>query len=133
MLGGGGRTSDKFIVQRSGILEKLLPGDLILADRGFNVKEEVQLYCAEIQVPAYTKGKKQLSPVDIEYSRNLSRVRIHVERVIGVLRQKFRILHNVMPISTVSRAPSNAPALVDQIVYVCCSLTNISPSVVPFN
>ena len=31
---GGGRCSDKFIIDNSGILNKLIPGDTILADRG---------------------------------------------------------------------------------------------------
>ena len=31
----GGRTSDKHIVQKSGILSNLLPGDIIMADWGF--------------------------------------------------------------------------------------------------
>lgn len=30
----GGRTSDKFLTDNCGILDKLLPGDLVLADRG---------------------------------------------------------------------------------------------------
>ncbi|KAG8198010.1 hypothetical protein JTE90_001850 [Oedothorax gibbosus] len=102
-------------------------------NRGFNVKDEVELYCAEIKVPAFTKGKKQLSPLDIENTRALAHVRIHVERVIGVLRQKYRILHDIMPISLIKKTTKDAPSTVDQIVYVCCCLTNMCPSVVPFD
>ena len=59
--GWGGRASDKHITENSGILSHLLPGDQILADRGFNVEETAGLYCAEVKIPPFTRGKKQLS------------------------------------------------------------------------
>ncbi|ESO85592.1 hypothetical protein LOTGIDRAFT_98628, partial [Lottia gigantea] len=33
--GWGGRTSDKHVTENSGFLSNILPGDLVLADRGF--------------------------------------------------------------------------------------------------
>jgi hypothetical protein len=33
----GGRASDKFIVEKSGFMNYLLPGDEIMADRGFTM------------------------------------------------------------------------------------------------
>lgn len=30
-------------------LDKLLPGDLVLADQGFDIKESVGLMCAEVK------------------------------------------------------------------------------------
>ena len=64
----------------------LLPSDLVLADRGFNIEESVGLYAARLQIPSFTKGKPQLSALDIETTRSLANVRIHVERVIGAVR-----------------------------------------------
>ena len=57
----GGRASDKTIVEASGILKKLLPGDVVIADRGFNVEDSVGLYAASLKIPAFTRGKLQLS------------------------------------------------------------------------
>ena len=75
-----GRASDQIIRQQCGILENLLPGDIILADRGFTVEDTVSLYCAVIP---FTKGKKLLSRHEVDWSREISHVRIHVERVIS--------------------------------------------------
>jgi len=56
--GWGGRISDQYLTENCGILNQLLPGDQILADRGFNIQETVGLYCAEVKLPPFTKGKK---------------------------------------------------------------------------
>ena len=71
--------SDKHLTENYGLLSHLSYGDQILADHGFNVQESVGLYCAEIVVPLFTRGKKQLSRLEIDKARQLSRVRIHVE------------------------------------------------------
>lgn len=76
--GWGGRTSDKYLTENSTFLDNLLPGDLVLADRGFNIHESVGLMCAEVKIPAFTKGKKQLSAYDVESTRKIAHVRIHV-------------------------------------------------------
>ena len=88
----GGRASDKQITQECGILDLLLPGDLVLAVRGFNIYELVGMHQAEAKLPAFTKGKMQLSGRDVQESRELAVVRIHVERLIGILKQKYSIL-----------------------------------------
>ena len=97
--GWGGRVSDCYLTENSGILDKLLPGDVILADRGFNVHEAAGIYCAEVKLPPFTKGKKQLSRCEVNKARELSRVRTHVQRVIGLLRLKYKILRSTLPIN----------------------------------
>ena len=56
----GGRVSDKYITEHCGILDKLLPGDLVLADRGFTIQDSVGLHCAEVKTPPFTKGRNNL-------------------------------------------------------------------------
>jgi len=55
--GWGGRASDKFITEHCGLLNKLLPGDLVLAGRGFDIEDSLGLYAAHLQIPSFTKGK----------------------------------------------------------------------------
>ena len=79
--GWGGRTSDKHITEHSGYLKNLLPGDIVLADRGFNVRvaDSVAVMGATLDLPAFTKGREQLSASEIESTRRIASVRIHVE------------------------------------------------------
>ncbi|XP_060075795.1 uncharacterized protein LOC132555464 [Ylistrum balloti] len=130
--GWGGRTSDKQITENCDLLQHLLPGDLVLADRGFDIAESVGLKCAEVKIPAFTKGKKQLSALEVEQTRKIAHVRIHVERVIGLVRNKYTILKGTLPIDYLQSDHEEVP-LVDKIVTVCCALTNLCDSVVPFN
>ena len=71
--GWGGRASDKYITEHCGLLENLQPGDLVLADRGFDIEESCALYAAQLQIPSFTKGKAQLSPVDYSQSCQCAR------------------------------------------------------------
>jgi len=86
-----GRTSDKFLTENCGFLDKLFPGDMVMADRGFTINESVGMKQAKLVIPALTKGKSQLDPVDVKKTRGIASVRIHVERVIGLLRRKYTI------------------------------------------
>ena len=69
-----------------------------MADRGFTCQDHIGMYIAEIKMPPFTNGKKQLEKVDVDWSRELSLVRIHVERVIGVLNQKYTVLQSILPV-----------------------------------
>lgn len=66
--GWGGRTTDPHITANSGFLDNLLPGDLVLADRGFTIKDQVGLYCARVETPAFSRGKKQLGASSSSYT-----------------------------------------------------------------
>uniref|UniRef100_A0A3Q4HKB2 THAP-type domain-containing protein n=1 Tax=Neolamprologus brichardi TaxID=32507 RepID=A0A3Q4HKB2_NEOBR len=127
---GGGSASDRHITEKCGILQRLLPGDVVLADRGFDIRDPVGMMCAEVKIPAYTKGFCQLDARDIEDTRAIAHLRIHVERVIGTLRNKFKMLHTTMPIRLRLPCEGEDVTLLDKIVKVCCVLVNMCPSVV---
>lgn len=132
----GGRTSDKYLTENSGFLDNLLPGDTVMADRGFTISESVGLKQGKLLIPAFTKGKDQLDPLDVEKSRGIASVRIHVERVIGLLRRKYTILESILPTDFLASNP-NGPhesqiPVIDRIVRVSSALINLCPPIVPF-
>lgn len=67
-----------------------------MADRGFNVAEELAVLGVKVIIPAYTKGKNQLSQAEVTASREISCRRIRVEQVIGRMK-RFHILKNTVP------------------------------------
>ena len=104
-----GCTSDEFLTENCNILDKLLPGDMVMADRGFTMAQSVGLKQANLEIPVFTKGKAQLDPVDIETSRGTANVRIHVERVIGLVRCKYTILQSTLPVDYLTCSKSGGP------------------------
>ena len=106
---------------------------MILADRGFTIEDAARSYCAEVKMPPFTKGKKQLSRVEVDGARRLSRVRIHVERVIGMIRQKYTMLQSTFPINMLMCEEGETMSTLDKVVTVCCALCNCCDSVVPMD
>lgn len=103
-----------------------------MADRGFNIADELAIHGARLLIPAFTRGKRQLSRREVEETRQIARIRIHVERVIGQLRKKYKILSNTLPISLLN-CPLDANRVnctIDRILIVTAALTNLSNSVV---
>ena len=131
--GWGGRASDKYVTINSNFLNNLLPGDVVLADRGFDIDEVLCMKGAKLHIPAFTRGKKQLSGEEVQESRNIANVRIHVERVIGLLRQKYTMLQSTIPINLLITKTGQENPVLDKIVTVACALTNLCQSVVPFD
>ena len=114
---------DKELTQESGFLSKLEPTDEIMADRGFQIKEELELHGAKLTIPAFTKGMKQLSQKDIELSRQITNVYIHVKHVIGVLKNRYTILQYCIPITLIKRMGDTEVVTVDKLKSICVQLT----------
>ena len=121
--------SDVHITENCGIFENLQPGDTILADKGFNIHDSTGMYCAKVKLPPFTKGKKQLSKKEVDVSRRLSRVRIHVERVIWGCKAE---VHSTLPIKFIMCSETEESSPIDKVVTICCVLCNCSKSVVSY-
>ena len=126
----GGRVSDKVITQESNFLRHLQQDDVVLADRGFTIADDLAIHGAKLEIPAFTRGKSQLTQREVEYSKQLSTVRIHVERVIGQLKKKFKILKGPLPINLLKHKDDTDVSNIDKILHVCAALTNLCGSIV---
>ena len=110
------------------------PGDQILADRGFTLIDDFTAACGvELLIPAFTKGKSQLSAREVETTCQIANVRIHIERVIGNVKSRYQILNGPIPVTMVkswTNESRDETSNIDKLVTVCCALTNLSSGIV---
>lgn len=111
-----GKSSDKFITINSGFLEALRPGDEVMADRGFTIRDVLHERKVKLNIPAFTYKRGQLTNEQVTRTRRVANVRIHVERAIRRLKV-FKILSQTVPISMTPR--------LDKILIICAALANM--------
>ena len=107
-----GDFDDVRIFEESGIMKHLKPYDLVLADRGFTVRELLNPLQVELKIPAFLKGRKSLSAAEELETRRIAKARIHVERFNERLKQ-FKIVGRKMPLSI-------APLATQMVVVAGC-------------
>ncbi|XP_077490768.1 uncharacterized protein LOC144101460 isoform X3 [Amblyomma americanum] len=112
----GGRASDKYIVRTCGVEDYLLPGDEIMVDRGFKLEPHLEAQGIRMNVPAFTRGKSQLSEKEVTKTRRIASLRIHVERAINRIKT-YRIFKQALPIKSKKH--------INTIVFVCAGLCNL--------
>lgn len=117
----GGRVSDKVITKESGVLNFLQPGDNVMCDRGFEIKDILPAGVT-LNIPPFKLNRNQLSAKEVEDTLKIACVRIHVERAIGRIKN-YHILDGIMPLSL--------KHIANQIFTVVSFLTNFLPPLVP--
>jgi len=119
--GYSGRASDLCVVRNSGFLELVKPLDQIMADRGFNIGDDLKRRGAKLIIPNFTKGKKQLGVGEVVHTRRVANVRIHVERAIRRV-CCYRILSGNFPLAQIHQ--------LDNIMRVICILCNLKKNLI---
>ena len=119
----GGSISDRELTGRSGILEKDWDkGDVLMADRGFEIQDDLAPLGVKLNIPPFLRGKGQFNESELVETRRIASFRIHVERAIERIKN-YRILEFV-PVTMCSTG------LIDQMFFVCAMLTNFQPPLI---
>lgn len=116
-----GSVSDNDITVQSGLLAKLQKGDAIMADRGWTNKSTLLKHGIRLVVPEFLMDKKQFLIPDLVKSVSLARLRIHVERCIGRIKQ-WNILTNRIPLTYWNN--------LNDIWFVCANLPLFWPPII---
>ena len=80
--------------QNSGLREKLQYGDVIMADRGFNIQE--MLACKGVNVPPFMNESGQFNERELLETRRIASLRIHIVRSMEQIKNlpHFRLCPN---------------------------------------
>lgn len=116
-----GSISDRKLVEVSGLLEKLEPGDEIMADKGFTIQDLLIPHGVRLNIPPFLQANTQMAANDVFATKSIARLRIHVERAIGRIKE-YRILQGTLPASMWDS--------ISDVIYVCSMLTNFGPPLV---
>ena len=115
-----GCISDKEITKKCGFLEELVPGDEVMADKGFNIQDLLALHHVRLISPPIMH-KDNVGTHAATMTRRVATKRIHIERIIQRLKS-FGILQGVIPLTMKS--------YIDSIVSVCAALVNLQPQII---
>lgn len=66
----------------SGLIDKLERGDVIMADRGFNIQEMLASKGVRVNLPPFMNQSGQFTENKLLETRRIASLRIHVERAI---------------------------------------------------
>ena len=108
-----GSISDKAIVQKSGFLDQLSTGDLVLADKGFLIQDIVPNGVSVNIAPFLKNGT--FTESEARVTKAIAKCRIHVE-IANARLKDYKIL---------SFIPSYLRCHADILVQLCCALVNL--------
>ena len=116
-----GSISDKEITRCSGILDLLEAHDSVMADKGFDIADLLMSKQVSLNLPPFLRGQTQFSAQEVLKTKNIAKVRIHVERAIRRIKE-FHLFDSDISLSTLGS--------VNQLYTVACLLTNFQGTLI---
>lgn len=116
-----GSISDKEIVNVSGFLDKLQPGDAVMADKGFNIQDLYLALHESVLIAPPIMRQNNVSARASTATRRVATARVHIERMIRHLKL-FNFLQGVIPLT--------CKPYLSAVVTVCAILVNLQPSII---
>ena len=116
-----GSISDRKLVEVSGLLDKLEPGDEVMADKGFTIHNLLIPRGIRLNIPPFLQKNMQMAANDVFLTKKIAHLRVHVERAIDRIKE-YKILQRTLPASMWDS--------ISNVIYVCCMLSNFGPPLV---
>ena len=120
--GYGGATSDRFITEACGIVEKLQFGDNLTAGKGFNSSNLLVSKESRLIFPPFLRDKNRFSKKNCKTTSNVAKACIHVKKAIARVKN-FGIFSGAFPVTLKDQ--------LDDIFTICFALTNLGSAFVP--
>lgn len=110
-----GAISDKEITRCSGILDLVEAGDSVMADKGFDIEDLLREKNVSLNLPPFLESRSLFSATEVQQTKMIAKVRIHVERAIRRIKE-YHIFDSDVPLSMLGS--------INQLYTVACLLTN---------
>ena len=118
----GRSIADRDLTVKSGILGKdWAKGDVLMADRGFEIQDDLAPLGVKLNIPPFLKGKGQFQEDELVETRRIAKFRIHVERSIE--RIKNYHIFDYVPITLCSSG------IIDQMFFVSAHADKLSATI----
>ena len=113
-----GSISDQQLTKKSGLIDLLEKGDSVMADRGFNIQDDLTPLGVRVNIPPFLKGKTQLEAEELVETRRIASLRIHVERAMERIKN-YHIFDRTLS--------SSLTDLAEETFFVCAVMCNFLP------
>ena len=120
----GGAFSDRQIVERSNLVERLDPKDSVMLDKGYDVIDLFLPRDIRYEMPTKFSKKNRMTGKQVVHDRRVSSKRVHVERVINV-GKTYKIMKH--PLN------HTESMLASDIMFVCFMMYNFRPGIISRN
>ena len=89
-----------------------------MADRGFDIQDDLTPIGVKVNIPPFMKGRHQLEAVELVETRRIASLRIHIERAMERIKN-YHIFDRTIP--------SSLTDVAEQMFFVCAAFTNFLP------